>query len=694
MKIKKLTSIFLAVGMLLLSMKLPALCAEDLPSAPMAFMVEKGIFQGDETGNLNENGLISRGEFCKIVSIAFGLSAQEKAAPFQDTQNHWAKEYIDILFSNGYVSGVSETEFEPDETVTYEQAFAIILRIAGYSTQDYPYGYLTAAMNLGISDRVPALTGQPARRIDAAQMLFNVLTNSDESNWNYSNTYFSDGSAGGSSGGATAGGTSRPASSSDYDAKDGYFPSYPSYPINTEEYAYNPENGYRSPVTSPLSTFSLDVDTASYSNVRQKLLRGQLPEKGAVRTEEMVNYFDYVFPVPKDSERFSVYTEVAACPWNENNNLAMIALKGYELEKAQAPASNLVFLIDVSGSMFSQNKLPLAQKSMLMLADTLNADDKITIVTYAGSSDVVLDTVSGSEKETIKTAVNSLHAGGSTNGAGGIITAYEKAQAAFIDGGNNRVIICSDGDFNVGITANASLEELISEKAKIGVFLSVLGFGMGNYKDSKMELLADCGNGNYAYIDSLKEAKKVLVDDMTSTIFTIAKDVKLQVEFNPARVSQYRLIGYENRLLNPEDFTDDTKDAGEMGAGHTMVAFYEIVPNKDGTVDGTDFKYQDVTVKDSGDIFTVHLRYKLPDSDTSEQAQNISETEISQLPSENFNFASAVVEFALILNNSEFRADASLNNVIARTLENRGADEFGYRAEFLQLVNLVKLLIE
>ena len=217
---------------------------------------------------------------------------------------------------------------------------------------------------------------------------------------------------------------------------------------------------------------------------------------------------------------------------------------------------------------------------------------------------------------------------------------------------------------------------------------------MGNYKDSKMELLADCGNGNYAYIDSLKEAKKVLVDDMTSTIFTIAKDVKLQVEFNPARVSQYRLIGYENRLLNPEDFTDDTKDAGEMGAGHTMVAFYEIVPNKDGTVDGTDFKYQDVTVKDSGDIFTVHLRYKLPDSDTSEQAQNISETEISQLPSENFNFASAVVEFALILNNSEFRADASLNNVIARTLENRGADEFGYRAEFLQLVNLVKLLIE
>lgn len=344
--------------------------------------------------------------------------------------------------------------------------------------------------------------------------------------------------------------------------------------------------------------------------------------------------------------------------------------------------------------MFSQNKLPLAQKSMLMLADTLNADDKITIVTYAGSSDVVLDTVSGSEKETIKTAVNSLHAGGSTNGAGGIITAYEKAQAAFIDGGNNRVIICSDGDFNVGITANASLEELISEKAKSGVFLSVLGFGMGNYKDSKMELLADCGNGNYAYIDSLKEAIKVLVDDMTSTIFTIAKDVKLQVEFNPARVSQYRFIGYENRLLNPEDFTDDTKDAGEMGAGHTMVAFYEIVPNKDGTVDGTDFKYQDVTVKDSGDIFTVHLRYKLPDSDTSEQAQDISGTEISQLPSENFNFASAVVEFALILNNSEFRADASLNNVIARALENRGADEFGYRAEFLQLANLVKLLIE
>ncbi len=712
MKKKKVMSLAVA-GALLAGAFFPSIVPEkriyaQTESAPMAFMVEKGIFEGDENGNLNESGLITRAEFCKIISVAFSPAKTGEPKNFTDAEGHWAESYIRELSAAGLIQGISETEFSPDSQVTFEQAITIILRAAGKHYDNYPYGYIASALENGVTDHVAAITGEPATRADAAQMLYNLLTNqafskAQEDDGAYvsknSANYYSPSSSGGGGGGGGGGSASvaakpLPAPSPEMSVADSnaFYPSEAPY-FNTEEYDSAPENSFRSPVQSPLSTFSLDVDTASYSNVRRKLLGGSLPEAGVVRTEEMVNYFDYSFTAPETRDvPFAVHTEVAQCPWNKDNLLAMVALKGYEIDKSEAPASNLVFLIDVSGSMFSSNKLPLAQQSMLLLTDTLDEKDRITIVTYAGSSNTVLDTVSGAEKDKIKNAIMSLRAGGSTNGAGGIITAYEKAQSAFIEGGNNRVIICSDGDFNVGITSNTSLEELITEKAKTGVFLSVLGYGMGNYKDSKMETLADCGNGNYAYIDNLKEAKKVLVDDMTSTLFTIAKDVKLQLEFNPNTVSSYRLLGYENRMLNTEDFIDDTKDAGEMGAGHTMIAFYELIPNTDKTVEESTLKYQDVTTNGSDELFTVHLRYKKPDSVTSEAAQDIAVSSVTETPSEDFLFASSVAEFALLLNHSEHKADANIENVISRACSARGEDIFGYRAELIQLTDLAKLL--
>lgn len=665
---------------------------------PMQRMVERGIFEGDSNGDLRSDAAVTRGEFCKIVAEAFGLEKAGTVKKFQDIDTHWAKDYVEILASHGYIHGVTETQFQPDGTLTYEQALAILMRVQGIYTGNYPYDCVAQAVASGTSDCVAVVIGAPATRKDIAQLLCNILERQEfdgmETGYQPTVGYGASGAAMSSAApsGGGSGGSSMVATDSALVPAEA--PAMPGYGWNTESYAYEPENGFRSPVDSPLSTFALDVDTASYSNLRRKLVAGQLPEAGVVRTEELLNYFDYDLPQPEEGKPFSVYTEVAPCPWDEQNQLAMVALKGYELERETAPASNLVFLIDVSGSMFSANKLPLAQQAMLLLTDTLRPDDRVTIVTYAGNAGVVLDTVSGENKEAIREAIYGLRAGGSTNGAGGIRLAYEKAQAAFVEGGNNRVILCTDGDFNVGEASDASMEQLISEKRESGILLSVLGFGMGNYKDSKMEILADCGNGNYAYIDTLKEAKKVLVDDMLSTIFTIAKDVKLQVEFNPATVQSYRLIGYENRLLNPEDFTDDKKDAGEMGAGDTMVALYEIVPAGGGAPKASELKYQTVTPTGSEELFTVHLRYKLPDSDASEAADDVAVRDVTQNPSENLRFASSVAEFAMLLNHSEYRGSANLDSVIERALGSRGNDLFGYRAEFIQLVGLTKLLVQ
>ena len=393
--------------------------------------------------------------------------------------------------------------------------------------------------------------------------------------------------------------------------------------FNTEAYDRIEDNRFLEVSNNPLSTFSIDVDTASYANVRRFLQRGTLPPKDAVRIEEMLNYFSYDYPVPSGEGPFSASVEVAQAPWALEHRLVRIGLKGKEVAMKNRPSSNLVFLLDVSGSMQPSNKLPLLKKAMRLLVDRLGEKDRVAIVVYAGASGLVLPSTSADQKERILAALENLEAGGSTNGGSGIRLAYQTAVSHFISGGINRVILATDGDFNVGTTNQGDLTRLIEDNARSGVFLTVLGFGMGNYKDSTLEKLADMGNGNYAYIDNINEARKVLVDEINSTLITIAKDVKIQIEFNPLQVSAYRLIGYENRLLRQEDFNDDTKDAGEIGAGHTVTVFYEIVPAGRGlSIPGVDpLKYQTpmgtTEVAQSGELLTLKLRYKQPDGQTS-----------------------------------------------------------------------------
>jgi Ca-activated chloride channel family protein len=448
------------------------------------------------------------------------------------------------------------------------------------------------------------------------------------------------------------------------------------------------------------------VDTASYSNVRRFLTQGQLPPKDAVRIEEMLNYFTYDSAAPRDGGDempFSSNVEVASCPWNAQHRLVRVALKGREVAPDKRPDSNLVFLIDVSGSMQPDNKLPLLKRAMAMLVNQLGGRDRVAIVVYAGSSGLVLPSTSCDEKGSILNALDQLQASGSTNGAQGIELAYDIASKSFIKGGTNRVVLCTDGDFNVGITDQGALTRLIEDKAKTGVFLSVLGFGMGNTKDSTMEKLADKGNGNYAYIDTINEAKKVLVEQMSGTLVTIAKDVKVQVEFNPARVASYRLIGYENRMLAKEDFNDDLKDAGEIGAGHAVTALYEVIPaGKDvpspatQTVD--ELKYQTKTkVSDaaaSAELMTLKLRYKQPDGQTSKLLQfPVTDAGATYAhASTDFKFAASVAAFGMILRDSPHRGQVTLDGVIELAEEGKGADANGYRGEFIELLRAAKTL--
>ncbi len=464
--------------------------------------------------------------------------------------------------------------------------------------------------------------------------------------------------------------------------------------MNDESYASTAENRMQNPLDSPFSTFALDVDTASYANIRRYFLGGGFPDKGAIRIEEMLNYFDYDLPGATADAPVAITTELAVCPWNPEHRLAMIALTSYTPPADALPGSNLVFLVDVSGSMEQQNRLPLARQALKLLVNQLSAQDTISIVTYAGTVGTLLAPTSADRKDHILAAIDSMHAGGATNGAGGIQAAYAQAKEAFIKDGNNRVILLTDGDFNVGVQSASELEALIEQQRDSGIYLSVLGFGMGNLKDYEMETLADKGNGNYAYIDTLKEAKKVFVDDMTATLFTAAKDVKLQVEFNPATVAGYRLIGYENRLLNTEDFKDDTRDAGEMGAGHQMIALYEIIPAQDGTTlqPSAESRYQNRTLKHSGELLYVAVRYQKPDTMEIVETGSVLATELPDGMSDTLAFASAVAEFGLWLSDSDYKAAANLDSVLARALANRGEDRFGYRAEFVQLIDLVRLL--
>lgn len=462
------------------------------------------------------------------------------------------------------------------------------------------------------------------------------------------------------------------------------------------------ENKFLKATDNPLSTFSIDVDAASYSNIRRFLNQGQLPPAGAVRIEEMVNYFKYEYPQPEKKDPFTVNTEISDAPWNPNHKLVLIGLQGRQIPTDNLPASNLVFLIDVSGSMDESNKLPLVKASMKLLVDQLREEDKVAMVVYAGAAGLVLSPTSGDEKTKIKDAIDRLDAGGSTAGGAGIKLAYKTARENFVKGGNNRVILCTDGDFNVGESSDDAMERLIEQERKSGVFLTVLGYGMGNYQDAKMQKLADKGNGNHAYIDGLTEAKKVLVNEFGGTLFTIAKDVKLQIEFNPAKVQGYRLIGYENRMLAKEDFNDDKKDAGELGSGHTVTALYEIIPagvESDFLKEVDKLKYQkDVEplskTKYSDEIMTVKLRYKAPDGDVSKLIEHPVKDEHITIAktSDNFRFAAAVAQFGLLLRDSEFKSEASYASVISLAKKAKGNDDEGYRSEFIRLVENARLL--
>ena len=473
--------------------------------------------------------------------------------------------------------------------------------------------------------------------------------------------------------------------------------------FNTEGYDYITENTFLKSIDNPLSTFSIDVDAASYSNVRRFLNQGQLPPAGAVRIEEMINYFHYDYPQPKNNEPFSINTEISDAPWNKDHKLVLIGLQGKTIPTGNLPASNLVFLIDVSGSMNMPNKLPLVKASMKMLVDQLREQDKVSIVVYAGAAGLVLKPTSGDQRTSIKDAIDNLEAGGSTAGGAGIKLAYKTANEFFVKGGNNRVILCTDGDFNIGESSDDAMERLIEEERKSGVFLTVLGYGMGNYKDSKMQKLADKGNGNHAYIDGITEAKKVLVNEFGGTLFTIAKDVKLQIEFNPAKVQGYRLIGYENRLLAKEDFNDDKKDAGELGSGHTVTALYEVIPvgvKSDFLKDVDPLKYQKEKngevkrTSHADELVTVKFRYKAPDGDVSKLIEHAVKDDRLSIAntSENFRFAASVAEFGMLLRNSTFKSQASFDNVIRLAKKAKGTDEEGYRSEFIRLVESAQLL--
>jgi Ca-activated chloride channel family protein len=464
--------------------------------------------------------------------------------------------------------------------------------------------------------------------------------------------------------------------------------------FNTEAYALIEDNPFVRASEQPLATFSSDVDTASYANVRRFIAMGQRPPRDAVRIEEMVNYFKYDYPQPV-SGPIAVYSEVAAAPWQPARRLVRIGIKSREDDVSKRPASNLVFLVDVSGSMREPQKLPLLKRSLTLLIDKLNEQDHVAIVVYAGQSGLLLPSTRADQKTALLDAIAGLGAGGSTNGAGGIQQAYETATANFIKGGVNRVILATDGDFNVGITDEGSLVRLIQQKAQAGVFLTVLGFGMGNYKDSTLEKLADMGNGNYAYIDSLHEAQKVLIEEFGGTLMTVAKDVKIQVEFNPREVSAYRLIGYENRVLRSEDFNDDKKDAGDMGAGHSVTAFFEVIPvGADVELAGVDrLRYQTPRQSSgsaaSGEMLNVKVRYKEPDGERSLRIEHpVSDRGSAfEAASADFRFAAAVASFGMILRDSPYKAQSTLDAVKATAQISSGVDTGGYRKEFIALVD-------
>lgn len=682
-------------------------------------LMNEGILSGYPNGLFHPEKNVTRAEFSKMLMLTLEkiqkqLPESESKTSFNDVPaGHWAYEYITNAAKCGIVSGTGENTFSPDDNITYEQAAKMVVSaFENLINADYPREYISYAIDNGYLCDVVAISGEYITRADAASLLYNAYqkANDETEIFSANNTIMQDGIN--SINSLFAQKTSKavnmampesaaPASDSIASDSSGggggmaylsgmsgsmYFPEYPDF--NTEEYTSEEENIFKNAALSPLSTFSIDTDTASYSNMRRFILNGEMPAAGSVRSEEIINYFDYDYPLPDGDEPFSITTELSSCPWNENNKLALVAVKGDEIPESERKPNNIVFLIDISGSMLDSNKLPLVQRSLSMMLEKLDSRDKISIVTYASGTGVALDSESAENAEKIKKTLYSLHAGGGTAGSDGINLAYDLAEKNKTDG-NNRIILCTDGDFNIGASSTAELEKLIEEKRKSGIYLSVLGFGMGNYKDNRMETLADKGNGNYAYIDNIKEAKKVLVDDMTKTIYTIAKDVKIQVEFNPDKVKEYRLVGYENRKLNNEDFDNDAKDAGELGAGSVVTALYEIVP-ADGS-ESTGLKYQDSQTKGIDEYMNIKLRYKDPDGSESRLTETAVSSETENI-SDNFKFAQAAAEFAMILNNSEFKGSSSIDSVIELAKSGKGEDKFGLRSEFIQLADLYRYI--
>jgi Ca-activated chloride channel family protein len=467
--------------------------------------------------------------------------------------------------------------------------------------------------------------------------------------------------------------------------------------VNTERYQHQQENGIQVAAEQPVSTFSIDVDTGAYANVRRFLNDGLLPPQDAVRVEEMINYFDYDYATPNSRDTpFRVSTELAAAPWNSQALLMRIGIKGFEIEAKQRPAANLVFLIDVSGSMDSPDKLPLLKNAFRMLADQLSSRDRVSMVVYAGSSGVVLDPTAGDQKYRIQDALARLSAGGSTNGASGIERAYQLAHDTFVKGGINRVVLATDGDFNVGTVDFEALVDIVERERQTGIELTTLGFGTGNYNEQLMERLADAGNGNYAYIDTLSEARKVLVSQLSSTLFTIARDVKIQVEFNPGEVLEYRLIGYENRMLAREDFNNDKVDAGEIGAGHRVTALYEVVPvGSKGRVDPLRYGAKLGQAAGKGELANIRLRYKKPGSDTSQLLEypiRKDAVTANDKLSADFRFAASVAAFGQLLRGGKYLGDYSYDDVTALARGAMGEDGEGYRHEFVSLVQLARSL--
>ena len=471
---------------------------------------------------------------------------------------------------------------------------------------------------------------------------------------------------------------------------------------NTESYNFITENDFLKATENPLSTFSIDVDNASYTNTRRYIDNGNLPPADAVRIEEFVNYFSYDYTKPTGRHPFSINTEVSECPWNMEHKLVHVGIQGKRFPFETMAPINLVFLVDVSGSMSDENKLPLLKKSLSLLVSKMRPQDRISLTVYAGSAGVVLPSTSGAEKDKIIAALDNLQSGGSTAGGEGIILAYKIAKDNFIKNGNNRVLIATDGDFNVGASSDGEMTRLVESKRDDGIFLTVLGFGMGNYKDSKMESIADHGNGNYFYIDNIGEAQKTLVDELDGTLYAIAKDVKIQVEFNPAKVQAYRLIGYENRMLKKEDFNDDKKDAGELGAGHTVTALYEIIPvdvsyNETGKVDPLRYQKNEpkkIESQYADEMMVIKFRYKEPKDSVSQLIVHTMKDKAVKLAnsSDNFRFSAAVAEFGMILRDSKFKGTSTYDQVSELAKNSKGTDEEGYRAEFIKMVKTASLL--